>query len=423
MSPERTPIAGLDDARSRDAADPLARFRDAFVIDDPTLVYLDGNSLGRLPKRARERVLDVMDGEWGQGLIRSWTHTPTGGSWFSAPERLGDAIGSLLGAAPGQVLVSDSTSVNLFKLAVAALQARPGKHKIVSDQLNFPSDLYVLEGATRLLGGDHRLELAPANAADDGPDLNALNALIDEDTALVSLSHVAFKSGYMYDAAAITERAHRVGALTLWDLSHSAGAVPLRLDAWGVDLAVGCSYKYLNGGPGAPAFYYVRQDLQGSLRSPIQGWFGRSEPFGFDLDYQPVDGAARFLVGTPPVLSTLAIEAGVALLQDAGPDALRAKSVALAGYLIELFDRELAALGFTLASPREPGIRGSHVSLRHPRARHLIGVLLAAGVVPDFREPDLLRFGLTPLYTTFEEVWRAVDRLVSIAQRAELADA
>ncbi len=175
MSPERTPIAGLDDARSRDAADPLARFRDAFVIDDPTLVYLDGNSLGRLPKRARERVLDVMDGEWGQGLIRSWTHTPTGGSWFSAPERLGDAIGSLLGAAPGQVLVSDSTSVNLFKLAVAALQARPGKHKIVSDQLNFPSDLYVLEGATRLLGGDHRLELAPANAADDGPDLNALN--------------------------------------------------------------------------------------------------------------------------------------------------------------------------------------------------------------------------------------------------------
>lgn len=411
------PVATLEQARVLDRADPLARFRDAFVIEDPDLLYLDGNSLGRLPVRTREHVRHAVDVGWGRDLIRSWSETPSGGDWFDAPARIGDRIGSLIGAAAGQVTVSDSTSVNLFKLAMAALGARPGRSKIVSDTMNFPSDLYVLQGAARAAVPERTLALVPAASGEIEPDLDALDAAIDDSTALVSLSLVTFKSGYLYDAAALTERAHRSGALVLWDLSHAAGAVPLDLDRWNVDLAVGCSYKYLNGGPGAPAFLYVNQVLQPMLESPIWGWFGQTDPFGFGLTYRPVEGVGRFMVGTPPVLSTLAIEPGLELLLEAGMPALRDKSLALGSFLIAAFEARLEPLGFSLGSPRPAERRGSHLSLRHPDARRIGQALREHGVIPDFREPDNLRFGLVPLYTSFEDVWRAVDVLANIVSQ------
>ncbi|MGD8465658.1 MAG: aminotransferase class V-fold PLP-dependent enzyme, partial [Anaerolineae bacterium] len=276
--------SGLSLAVKLDAKDPLARFRDEFVITEPDLIYLDGNSLGRLPRRTAERMRTVVEQEWGHELIRGWSQ-----GWFEAPTRVGEKIAELLGAAPGQVAISDSTSVNLFKLVLAALSLRPERSRIVSDVLNFPSDLYILQGCIDLLGNRHHLDLLPAP---DGimVDRRALLRAIDVDTALVTLSHVTFKSGFLHDAAAITARARDVGALVLWDLSHSVGAVPIALDEWGADLAIGCTYKYLNGGPGSPAFLYVRRDLQEVLRSPIWGWFGQRTPFAFDLQYEPAEG-------------------------------------------------------------------------------------------------------------------------------------
>jgi len=397
---------GLAFARWLDAQDELAYFRQQFVFAEPALIYLDGNSLGRLPRRTVERMRQVLNVEWGRDLVRGWNS-----GWYEAPARVGEKIARLVGAGPGQVVVSDATSVNLFKLVMAALALRPGRTRIVSDVLNFPSDLYVLQGCVRLLGDRHRLHLVPSA---DGitVDQQTLLEAIDESTALVTLSHVVFKSGFLYDAAAVTERAHQVGALVLWDLSHAVGAVPIELDRWGVDLAVGCSYKYLNGGPGAPAFLYVRRDLQAEALSPIWGWFGQRSPFAFGLEYTPVDGVGRFLVGTPPILSLLALEPAVDLLLEAGMERLRHKSVRLTSYLVYLADTILAPFGFTLGSPRDPARRGSHVSLRHPEAYRLNRALIEEiNVLPDFREPDNLRLGLAPLYTSFGEVWEAVDRL------------
>lgn len=393
-------------ARRLDAEDELAPFREAFVVADPDLIYLDGNSLGRLPSLAAKRVKEVVDREWGQDLIRSWND-----NWFQAPARVGEMIARLVGAAPGQVVVSDSTSANLFKLVMAALAMRPERDRIISDVLNFPSDLYVLQGCIRLLRQGHHLELAPST---DGitVELDDLLKLLDERVALVTLSHVAFKSGFLYDAAAVTARAHEVGALVLWDLSHSAGAVPVELDRWGVDLAVGCTYKYLNGGPGAPAFLYVRRDLQEQANSPIWGWFGQRAPFAFDLTYEPITGVNRFLVGTPPILSLLAMEAALVPSLEAGIGRIRLKSVQLASYLIYLADALLVPLGFALGSPRDPARRGSHVSIRHPEGYRINRALIEEmGVLPDFREPDNIRLGLAPLYTTYAEVWEAVDRI------------
>jgi kynureninase len=390
-----------------DAGDELAAFRDAFVIDDPALIYLDGNSLGRLPRRTSERLRDVIAGEWGGGLVRGW-----GNGWYEAPARIGEKLGRLVGAAPGQVLACDSTSVNLFKLLMAALALRPDRHVIVSDTLNFPSDLYIAQGCIDLLGGRHELRLVASDDGDLTVSERALAEAIDERTALVMLSHVAFKSGFRYDGAAVTALAHRAGALMLWDLSHSTGAVPVALDDWGADLAVGCTYKYLNGGPGAPAFLYVRRELQEAARSPIWGWFGQRAPFAFDTRYEPAAGVARFLAGTPPILSLLAVEPALDLLLEAGAERLRRKSVLLGEYLIALFDARLAPLGFTLGSPRDPERRGSHVSIRHPHGYQINRALIdALGVLPDFREPDNIRLGLAPLYTTFAEVWEAVERV------------
>jgi kynureninase len=403
--PHTPTLFSLDYARELDSQDPLARFRDEFVIDDPGLIYLDGNSLGRLPKRTARRMREVIDGEWGQRLIRGW-----GEGWFTAPQRLGGKIARLIGAEADEVVVTDSTSVNIFKLVMAALEIRPGRHKIVTDDLNFPSDLYLLQGAARLAGEDYRVEVV--RSADGLTVTNdQLNAAIDSDTALVSLTHTAFKSGYVYDMPAITELAHRAGALMMWDLCHSAGAMPLALNECNVDLAVGCTYKYLNGGPGSPAFLFVRKDLQEKMVSPIWGWFGQKGQFEMKLDYQPAPGLNRFLAGTPTMLSLAAVEPGVDLMLEAGLDRLREKSVKQTEYLIALWEAWLKPLGVTLNSPRDSAKRGSHVSLGHPDGLRIDRALIEEmNVIPDFRYPDNIRLGIAPLYTTFADIHEAMMR-------------
>ena len=316
--------------------DELAEFRQQFVIRDPHLIYLDGNSLGRLPKVTAERLQQVAVDDWGGGLIRSWNS-----DWYAFPTRIGEKIARLIGAEAEQVVVSDSTSINLFKLVMAALAKNPGRTKIVSDEFNFPSDLYILQSCVALLGKGHTLQQVRSR---DGVSIHPddLASAIDEDTALVSLSHVAFKSGFMYDGPQVTQLAHKSGALILWDLCHAVGAVPVELDAWGADLAVGCTYKYLNGGPGSPAFLYVRRELQDQLQQPIWGWFAERSPFAFELDFSPAPGIAHFLVSSPPILSALAMEASLEMFFQAGMERIRGKSVAQTSYLIDLFDLRLA---------------------------------------------------------------------------------
>jgi kynureninase len=396
---------GLRFARQLDEEDELAPFREAFVFAEPDLIYLDGNSLGRLPHRAVGAMRRVVEEEWARDLIRSWN-----ASWWDSPTRVGEKIAKLLGAAPGQVIVSDTTSINLFKLVMVALDKRPERDRIVSSVLNFPSDLYIVQGCIRLLGDRHQLHLVPSED-EISVDQETLLEAMDERTALVTLSHVVFKSGFLYDAESITRRAHEVGALVLWDLGHSAGAVPIELDRWDVDLAVGCTYKYLNGGPGAPAYLYVRRDLQDAL-SPVWGWFGQDSPFDFDLEYQPAEGITHFLVSSPPILSTVALESALDVVLEAGIDRIRRKSVRLTSYLVYLFDTVLEPLGFGLGSPRDPAQRGSHVSIRHREGYRINRALIEEmTVIPDFREPDNIRLGVSPLYTSFREVWEAVDRI------------
>ncbi len=394
-------------AKNLDRQDPLANFRERFFFSDPDRIYMDGNSLGRLPRQTIDILTRVIQNEWGDQLIRSW-----GAGWFDAPTRIGEKIARLIGAGPGQVAISDSTTINLYKLSMAALLMRPERKTIVTDTPNFPTDLYVLQGCSRVLGNKYQIKLLPAGPDGITTDLQAVLSAIDENTALVSLSHVHFKSGFLYEAKTITRRCHEKGALILWDLSHSAGAVPVELDDWDADFAVGCSYKYLNGGPGAPAFLYVNRRWHGKAESPIWGWFGDRSPFAFNLVYQPSQDIRQFIAGTPAILSLSAIEPGVDLLLEAGMDRLRIKSKALSGYLIDLFDALLAPLGFTLGSPRDPERRGSHVSIRHPDGYRINRALIEEmEVVPDFREPDNIRLGLAPIYTSFQDVWEAVDRL------------
>lgn len=394
-----------EEARSLDRVDPLAPFRDEFVFEEGGPLYLDGNSLGRLPKRAAALVERTLKVEWGSRLVRAWNE-----GWAEAPRRMGDKLARLLGAGPGEVAVSDATSVNLFKLAVAALKARPARKTIVTDSLNFPSDLYVLGGAAALAGQDGRVVIVPSR---DGVTVAAadLDAAIAEDTALVSLSHVAYKSGFLHDMGAVTARAHAAGALVLWDVSHSAGVVPIDLQASGADLAVGCTYKYLNGGPGAPAFLYVRRGLQSALENPIPGWFSRHEPFSFRETYESARDLSRFLVGTPPILSLAAMEAGVDLALEAGVDRARAKSVAQGDFLVRAWEAVLAPRGVALRSPRESELRGSHVSFGHPEGLAVDRALIEEmRVIPDFRPPDTIRFGFSPLTTRFEDLFEGVRR-------------
>ena len=350
------------------------------------------------------RLAAVAEQEWGSGLIRSWD------TWIDLPARCGDLIArSLLGAEPGEVVVSDSTSVNLYKLAVAALDAQSGRAVIVTDDDNFPTDRYIVEGLAAQRGLELRMV---ASDPVHGPDPARLAAAIDERTALVTLSHVGYRSAALADLAAITALAHRSGALVLWDLCHSAGSVPVELAAAGADLAVGCTYKYLNAGPGAPAFLYVRRDLQASLRQPIWGWFGQRDQFTMGPGYDPEPDIRRFTVGTPAVLGVAAVEEGVQVLAEAGIDRLREKGRRMTAYLVDLADEWLAPLGFELASPRDPDRRGSHISLRHDDAWRICRAYIeTANVIPDFRAPDRLRLGPAPLTTRYVEVWDAMDRL------------
>ncbi|HEV7624482.1 MAG TPA: aminotransferase class V-fold PLP-dependent enzyme [Amnibacterium sp.] len=384
-------------AAELDAADPLAPLRDRFEPAEGVVAYLDGNSLGRPVVGTAERLAAFVREEWGARLIRAWDE-----GWLAEPERLGDEIGRVaLGAAPGQTLVGDSTTVLLYKAARAALAARPGRTEIVLDAAEFPTGRYLLAGIAAELG--HRLVVLEP-PVDGGITPAMVGAAVGSRTALVLLSHVAFRSAYITDAAEITRITHEAGALVLWDLSHSTGAVPVELDEWDADLAAGCGYKYLNGGPGAPAFLYVASRLQAELRQPIQGWLGTADPFLMGERYEPAAGVRRFTSGTPPILGMLPIADTLALIDEAGMPAVRAKSVALTGFAIEVADALLAPAGVRLESPRDPSRRGSHIMLAHADFAGLLDPLWRRGVVPDFRRPDGLRIGLAPLSTSFQEV-------------------
>ena len=397
----RLPSELVELAAALDAGDPLAAYRSEFVLPEGVLAYLDGNSLGRPLRVTRERLARFVDGEWGERLIRSWDER-----WLDRPTAVGDLVGrAVLGAAPGQTVVGDSTTVMLYKLIRAAVDARADRTEIIADTENFPTDRFVLAriaaetGRTiRWIDPDPATGVQPAEVA----------ALLGDRTALVVLSHVAYKSAYVADLPGITAAAHRAGALVLWDLCHSAGAVETELDAAGVDLAVGCSYKYLNGGPGAPAFGYVAERLQGELVQPITGWMGHAEPFAMGPDYVPASGIRRFLSGTPPILSMIPLEDMLNLVERAGMPAIREKSVRITEYAIAVADEVLALLGVVVASPRDADRRGGHVTLEHDLMRTVVEELWRRGVIPDFRPARGLRIGLSPLSTSFAELATAL---------------
>lgn len=401
-----------DFALDLDSKDKLASFRDLFLIHDPNLIYLDGNSLGILPKSAQAKAREVVDEQWGKDLIRGWNK-----GWWEAPARVGDKIGKLIGADAGQVLVNDTISLNLFKLATSALTLQPNRKRIITDTFNFPSDLYILQGIKQNLGNQHEIIRIGASDNDITPNIAELESAINENTALVTLSHVVFKSGYMYDMQRITELAHAKGALVLWDLSHSAGSVPIDLDKCNVDLAIGCTYKYLNGGPGSQGFLYVNKKIQNKLSSPIWGWWGQKNPFDFGLDYEPADGAQKFLVGTQPMISLLTMEAGLEPTLQAGMDAIREKSILMTDYAVYLTENVLAKYGFTLGSPTDSSKRGSHISIRHTDGYRINRALIEEmNVIPDFRAPDNIRLGFAPLYISFAEVWEGFDRIRQVME-------
>jgi kynureninase len=400
-------------AEQQDAADPLAGFRDRFVSGPESLIYLDGNSLGPLAKATRQRVLEVVDREWGEGLVRSWN------DWVELPAAAGDLLGQhLAGAAPRQIAVCDSTTVNLYKLAHAALDARPGRNVLITDDDNFPTDRYVLAGVARARGCELRLIHTDI---EQGISPGELARALDDRVALVSLSHVAYRSGALADMDAITAQVHEAGALMLWDLCHAVGAVPVGLDAAGADLAVGCTYKYLNAGPGSPAFLYVRRELQDQLQQPVWGWFGQAGQFAMGPGYEPAAGIGKFLTGTPNIIGTVAVQEGTKLLAEAGMDRLRAKSTGLTSLLIALADEWLTPLGFSVATPRDPARRGGHVSLAHPDAHQISQALIREGVIPDYRTPDRLRLGPVPITTRFTEVWDAMATIRRLAVTKEYA--
>ena len=389
-----------DHIRAFDQADPLAHCRDRFVLPEG-VIYLDGNSLGALPKKSIARTSDTVLHEWGNSLIRSWNDH----GWIEAPQRIGAKIARLLGAKPHEVIVADSVTINLYKLMLAAAPLGRGRKELLTEAGNFHTDLHIASGATELL--DMRLRIEPREAVEQA---------IGGDTNLLLLTHVHYKSGARYDMAAVTARAKAAGATTIWDLSHSVGAVPLQLNRDGAELAVGCGYKYLNGGPGAPAFLYVAEALQERLVSPLRGWMGHAAPFAFTDDYVPAPGIARFLAGTPPMLSMNALEAGVESFAGIEMGAVWAKSTALFDFFARLVEERCADFGLECISPTDADERGSHISYRHPHAFEICQALIADGVIGDFRAPDVVRFGLTPLYLGFGDVWEAVERLRRILE-------
>ncbi|MDT0202139.1 aminotransferase class V-fold PLP-dependent enzyme [Nocardioides sp. AE5] len=390
-----------------DAADPLAAHAPAFVEADGVHAYLDGNSLGRPLKATRDRLVDFLDGAWGERLIRSWDE-----QWFHAPTEVGDRIAALtLGSGPGQTIVADSTTVLLYKLVRAAVDGAEGRDEIVIDTGNFPTDRFVVEGIAAERGLRIRM-LDPDPAG--GVTADDVRAVVGERTALVLLSHVAYRSGHLADLVAITEAAHTAGAMVLWDLCHSVGVVDFSLDDAGVDLAVGCTYKYLNGGPGSPAFGYVSHMAQDRITQPIQGWMGAADPFAMGPSYVAADGIRAFISGTPPILAMQPMLDMLDLVEQAGIAAIRAKSVALTTFATDAADELLAPLGVRLASPRDPDLRGGHVTLAHPDFREVTARAWQQGVIPDFRPPDGLRIGLSPLSTTFAEVARGIGAVATL---------
>ena len=383
-----------------DEQDPLAGFRDRF-LDDGATIYLDGNSMGRLPKAALTRLQEMAEHEWGTILVRGWTEL----GWMELPLRVGDRIGELVGASRGEVLVADTTSVGLFRLMTSVLRARPQRRVIVTERSNFPTDLYIAGGVAELFGGEVR-----------AVDRSGLRDALDGDSALLLLTEVDFRTGERHDMGALTEAAHAAGALVLWDLSHSAGAVRVQLNHHGVDLAVGCGYKYLNGGPGSPAYLYVASALQDELRNPIQGWLGHDNPFLFDAEYRRAAGMRGWMSGSPPVLAIGALAVGIDIQLEAGAGAVGAKAAMLTEVFIRLAHARLDALGFVVATPDLPERRGAQVSLRHPDGLAIVRAVADRGVIGDFRPPDLCRFGLAPLYTRYVDLWDAVERIAEVVE-------
>jgi len=408
----------LSKAEQLDREDPLASFRERFTAPEPGLIYLDGNSLGRLPAHTADWLNEVISRQWGRSLIRGWNK-----GWLELPVRLGDKIARMIGADPGEVLVCDATSINLYKLVMAAMAYQKGRHRILSDELNFPSDLYILQGIISQLGSGYELDLI---RSEDGMciDHDSVMSAIDENTALLTFTHTYYKSSFVQDMAGITSLAHRKGAMVLWDLSHSVGSVPVDLKACQADLAIGCTYKYLNGGPGSTAFLFVRKDLQEKLQQPIWGWLGSKDPFQFGTQYEPAEGISRFLVGTPPILSMSAIEPALDLHLEAGITALREKSIRQSAFLLEMFDNWLSGLNFTLGSPRVHGSRGSHIVLKHPEAPAITRALINPSadrvtVIPDFRTPDNIRIGIAPLYNNYKDIYTGMQRIREVVENEE----
>jgi kynureninase len=409
-------ILSRTDCLARDATDPLAPYRESFALPSG-VIYLDGNSLGPLPRATADRVNEVVEREWGEGLIRSWNAA----GWIDAPRRVGAKIARLIGAHGDEVICADSTSLNLFKVLACALRltrsqpqvSERARRVVLSERSNFPTDLYMAQGLIDLLGADHELHLV------DGHEVAEAIDALGPRLAVLMLTHVNFQTGAMHDMAALTRCAHAVGAHVIWDLAHSAGAVPVDLNAAGADFAVGCGYKYLNGGPGAPAFVFVARRHLAKLAhdpfaQPLAGWIGHRAPFAFDPQYAPAPGIERFAVGTPSILALAALDCGVDTVMAAGIDALRAKSVALTELFMRLVAQRCEGLGLALATPREPARRGSQVCYAHANAWPVMQALIAQGVIGDFRAPDILRFGFAPLYVGFADVWDAVEALREI---------
>lgn len=408
VTPRYAPTAAdLADAQRRDEADPLRAFRDRFAIGPDPVAYLDGNSLGRPPRSTIVRLREVLESEWASRLILSWEER-----WVDLPVQVGDQLAeTVLGSRPGQTVIADSTTVNLFKALHAACRLRPQRTEIVVDDANFPTDRYLVESIAADRGLTIRW-LTPD--PESGVTASDLDSVLGPETGVVLLSHVDYRTGYVADLSGITSAVHQAGAVVVWDLCHSAGLVPMSLDVAEVDFAVGCTYKYLNAGPGAPAFVYVAAQHLPHVEQPITGWFGAADVFAMAPRYEPSPDIRRMLSGTPSVLGIVAVQEGMKIIAEAGLDRIRAKAVDLTEYTIALADERLVPLGASLASPRAAAERGGHVTIRCVGAEEVTRRLVAAGVVPDFRNPDLIRLGLSPLTTSYAEVWTAIEIFAGI---------
>ena len=396
----------LADLKHLDKQDPLSRYREEFFLPKNT-IYFDGNSLGPVPKKTIKNLNKTINEEWGKDLINSWNKA----NWINLPQTLGDKIAPLLGAKSGEVVVVDSTSLNLFKVLTSALRLNKNRKKVVSESTNFPSDLYILEGVNGMLNNHYECQLI-----DD--DIN-FEKYIDSSTAVVMLSHINYKTGRISDMKKITDYAHQQGALVVWDLSHSVGVIPMDLHNIGVDFAVGCTYKHLNGGPGAPGFLYVHSDLIAIVSQPLSGWLGHSDPFAFEAKYTPANNINKFICGTPSILSYKAVESALDIFDEISLEQVREKSIQLSELFIKLIQQECGDFGFELFSPIDAALRGSQISYKHENAYPIMQSLISRGIIGDYREPNILRFGISPLYMRYEDVWSAIICLKNIMQSNE----